>query len=56
MRTFRDKHFKNEMHSLDAYYECLLSCEINPNNAILQRFDEDCKTQCLRQHLIADFK
>ncbi len=56
MRTFRDKHFKNEMHSLDAYYACLLSCEINPNDGGWQGFDGDCETKCLRQHLKADFK
>ena len=56
MRTFRDKHFKNEMHSLDAYYECILSCEINPIKDSWQGIEEDCKKKCIKQHLEADFR
>ena len=55
MKTFRDKHFKNEMNSLDAYYDCILSCEINPRSGSWQGIHEDCEKKCLKQHLKADF-
>ena len=29
MKIFRDKDFKYEMQSIDAYQKCILSCEIN---------------------------
>ena len=55
MKTFRDKYFKNEMNSLDAYYDCILSCEINPSSASWQGIEEDCETKCIRQHLKSNF-
>jgi len=51
MKTFRYKHFKNERQSPDAYYECILSCEINPCSSSWQGVEEDCETKCLNQHL-----
>ena len=47
MKTFRDKHFKNEMLSLVAYHECILSCEINPCSSSWQRVEEDCELNAL---------
>ena len=29
-KIFRDKLFKYEKQSQDAFYECILVCEINP--------------------------
>ena len=55
MKTFRDKHFKNEMHSLETYYECILSCEINPCSSSWQGVKEDYETKCLKQHLKSNF-
>ena len=55
MKTFRYKHFKNERQSLDAYYECILSCEINPSSSSWQGVEEDCETKCLNQHLKSHF-
>ena len=51
MKTFRDKHLKNEMKSLNAYYEYILSCRINPCSSSWQGVEEDCETKCLNQHL-----
>ena len=55
MKTFRDKYIKNEMNSLDAYYNCIISCEINPNSASWQGVEETCEERCIRQHLKANF-
>ncbi len=55
MKTFRNKYFKNEMHSLDAYYNCILSCEINPSSSSWEGIEESCEARCLRKHLKADF-
>ena len=51
MKTFRDKYFKNEMQSTDAYHEYIISCEINPCSSSWQRVEEDCETKCLNQNL-----
>ncbi len=51
MKTFGDKHFKNEMPSLVAYYKCIISCEINPCSSSSQGVEEDCETKCLSQQL-----
>ena len=51
MKTFRDKHLENEMQSLDAYYECISSCEINPCSSSWIGVEEDCETKCLNQNL-----
>ena len=56
MKTFRDKHFKNEMQSLDAYYECILSYEINPCSFSWQWVEEDCETKCLNENLKSHFR
>ena len=55
METFRDKYFKNEMQSLDAYYECILSCKINPCSGSWQGVEEYCETKCLNQHIKSHF-
>ena len=55
MKIFRDKHLKNELQSLDAYYECILSCEINPSSSSWQGIEEDCQTKCLNQYLKCHF-
>ena len=51
MKIFKAKHFKDEMQSIDAYYECILSCEINPCSSSWQGIEEDCETKCLNQYL-----
>jgi len=55
MKTFLDKQFKHEKQSLDAYYECILGCEINPCSSSWQVVEEDCETKCLNQHLKSHF-
>ena len=55
MKIFKDKHFKYEMQSLDAYYECILSCEINPCSSSWQGVEEDCETKCLNEQLKSHF-
>ena len=55
IRLFRDKHFKNEIHSLDAYYECILSREINTIRGYWQGVEEGCKKKCMKHHLEANF-
>ena len=47
MKTFRDKYFWNEMHSLDAYYNCILSCEIDPSSGSWQGVEENCEEKCM---------
>ena len=49
MKIFIDKHFKKEMKLLDAYYECILCCEINLCSSSWQGVQEDCETKCLNQ-------
>ena len=51
MKTFRDKYLKNEMHSLDAYYNCILRCEINPSSGSWQGVEENYEEKCMRQQL-----
>ena len=55
MRTFRYKQFKNERQSLNSYYECISSCEINPCSSSWQGVEEDCETRCLDEHLKSHF-
>ena len=43
------------MQSLDAYYECILSYEINPCSFSWQWVEEDCETKCLNEHLKSHF-
>ena len=51
MKTSGEKNFKNEMQSQEAYYECILCCEINPCSSSWQGVEEDCETKCLNQNL-----
>ena len=55
MKTFKDKHFKYEIQSLDASYECILSCEINPCSSSSQGVEEYYKTKFLNQLLKSHF-
>ncbi len=55
MKTFIDKHFRNEMLSQNAYNACNLSCEINPCSSSWQWVEEDCETKFLNQHLKSYF-
>ena len=55
MKTSRDRHLKNETYTLDAYYECILTCEINPCSSSWQGVEEDCETKCLYQNLKSHF-
>ena len=55
MKIFKDKHFKYEMQSLDAYYECILSCEINPCSSSWQGVEDDCENKWLNQQLKSHF-
>ena len=49
MNTFRDKNLKNELNPKLAYYECLRSCEINPESEPIWIDEEDCDTKCIRK-------
>ena len=55
MKTLRDKHFKNELQLLDAYYQCILSCKINPCSSSWQGVEADCENKCLNEHLKSHF-
>ena len=55
MKILRDKHFKNKLESRDAYYECILSCEINPCSSNWQGIEADCEAKCLNEHLKYQF-
>ena len=55
MKTLWDKNFKNELQSQDAYYECILSCKINPCSSSWQGVEADCETKCLNEHLKSHF-
>ncbi len=55
MKKFRDENFKNEMHSREAYYYCILSCEINPCSSSWQGIEENCETKCLNQYFNSHF-
>ena len=37
---------KAEQHPVDAYYECLSYCDINPRG-----IDQDCESICIERHL-----
>ena len=37
---------KREQHPVDAYYECLSYCDINPKG-----IDQDCESICIERHL-----
>ena len=55
MKTSRDKHFKNKFQSRNAYYESILSCEINPCSSTWQGIEADCETKCLNENLKSHF-
>tara|TARA_Y100001978_G_C23465877_1_gene324602 strand:- start:114 stop:269 length:156 start_codon:yes stop_codon:yes gene_type:complete len=38
--------YKEEQNPVDAYYECLSYCNINPKG-----IDEDCENNCIEKHL-----
>ena len=40
------KSLKEKQHPVDAYYECISYCDINPKG-----IDEDCENICLERHL-----
>ena len=46
---------KGQLHSIDAYYQCLFSCKINPNSGSWIGVEEDCEKRCMQQHLKANF-
>ncbi len=46
MISEKDNNKKNEQHPIDAYYECLSYCDINPKG-----IDEDCESICIERHL-----
>ena len=46
---------KEQLHSIDAYYQCLLSCKINPSSGSWIGLEEDCEKRCMQQHLKANF-
>ena len=48
-------HPKEQLHPIDAYYQCLLSCKINPSSGSWIGLEEDCEKRCIQQHLKANF-
>ena len=46
---------KEELLPIDAYYQCLLSCKINPSSGSWIGLEEDCEKRCIQQHLKANF-
>ena len=46
---------KEHLHSIDAYYQCLLSCKINPSSGSWIGLEEDYETRCMQKHLKANF-
>ena len=51
MNTFRDKYFKNKMLPLDAYYDCIISCEINSTINYRQVAEENGERKFKEQNL-----
>ena len=45
MKTFRDKHFKNELDPKAVYYDCIRSCELNTST---EKGVENCVVKCTR--------
>ena len=54
MKTFRDKFFKNKLDPKSVYYECLRSCEIDPESEPVWANEEDCDYKCLRKLAIKE--
>jgi len=48
-------YLKEQLLSFDAYYQCLLSCKINPSSGSWIGLEEDCEKRCIQQHLKANF-
>ena len=46
---------KEQLLPLDAYYQCLLSCKINPSSGAWIGLEENCEERCIQQHLKANF-
>ena len=47
---------KEQLLSIDSYYQCLLSCKINPSNGgSWIGLEEDCEKRCMQQHLKVNF-
>ena len=44
--NYNKKSLKEKQHPVDAYYECISYCDINPKG-----IDEDCENICLERHL-----
>jgi len=44
-----------ELLPIDAYYQCLLNCKINPSSGSWVGLEENCEIRCLHQHLKANF-
>ena len=55
MKTLKDKGFKNEINSRDAYYDCIVSCEYNSCSSSWRGIEENCETKCLNQYLKSHF-
>ena len=55
MKTLKDKHFKNELQSIDAFYEWILGWEINPCSSLWQGVEEVYENKCLNEHLKSHF-
>ena len=43
MKTFRDKHFENNLDPKAAYYDCIRSCELNTST---EQDSENCAIEC----------
>ena len=46
---------REKLLPIDAYYQCLLSCKINPSSGSWMGLEEDCEKRCLQQHLKSNF-
>ena len=55
MKKQKKSNPNENLLAIDAYYECLLSCKINPSSASWIGLEEDCETRCIQQHLKANF-
>ena len=55
MKKQTDFNHEEQLHPIDAYYECLLSCKINPSSGAWMGLDENCEKRCIQQHLKANF-
>ncbi len=46
---------KEQLLPIDAYYQCLLSCKINPSSGSWIGREEDCEKRCIQQYLKSNF-